>query len=835
VSPSSDRYKVCAALLAILAVPASLAAAAQKPAARQQPQAARVSYEKQVQPLLKARCYACHGNGSRLGNFEIDSREGILTGGNTHPVVVPGASARSHLIKLVSGQVPGKVMPPKGARLKPNEVALLKAWIDQGLSFGSAGTAAAWRPPLAPRPVKVPDAPPGSGLTNPIDRFVAAYLRRNSSLNPHPSSLKTSSFKTVDDRTYARRLYLDIIGLLPTPYDLSAFESDPAPDKRARLARKLLDDEQGYAEHWLSFWNDALRNDYIGTGYIDGGRIQITYWLYNALTTNMPYDRFVTELVSPTRDSGGFIKGIVWRGVVNASQRPEMQGAQSVSQVFMGVNLKCASCHDSFINNWKLSDAYGMAAIFADGQLETYRCDRPTGQYAPLRFLYPELGSIDASAPRPKRLEQLAASLTSPRNGRLARTMVNRIWGRLMGRGLVEPADDMDQRPWDPDLLDWLACEFAGVPSPAPRVSGPPDSGLGTRDLGRWDVKRLIELIVTSRAYQMPSVGLPKEDVKDFRFVGPVVRRMSAEQFADAVSQLTGVWSRPAEQFRFTREGGVVLPRRSVVRYKSEVMRSGSQELDVEIAGSEVLSLVVSDGGNGRSSDWADWVNPRLVSADGQEIRLSEIPWRSATTGYGAVERNRSIVQKPLRLGDRTFENGIGTHANSIITYFLPKGVTRFRATIGPDSGALEAPGAQTSVQFYVVTGDRSIMEARAALSVSDPLTRALGRPNREQVVTQRSTVATTLQALELTNGQTLATALSEGGQKWVGDWQSGKVGERGKPVTLVDALYTQALGRLPSPTERAAAVELLGAEPTREGIEDLLWAVVMLPEFQLY
>src|SRR5207244_4378032 len=156
----------------------------------------------------------------------------------------------------------------------------------------------------------------------------------------------------------------------------------------------------------------------------------------------------------------------------------------------MGVNLKCASCHNSFINNWKLADSYGMAGIFADGPLEMVRCDRPTGEVAPIKFIYPELGAIDAAAPREKRQEQLAAVLTSRANGRLARTLVNRLWGKLMGRGLVEPADQMDNRPWSPELLDWLAADFV-------------DRG--------YDVRKCIERIVTSRAYQMPSVGQPSE------------------------------------------------------------------------------------------------------------------------------------------------------------------------------------------------------------------------------------------------------------------------------------------------------------------------------------
>ena len=90
----------------------------------------------------------------------------------------------------------------------------------------------------------------------------------------------------------------------------------------------------------------------------------------------------------------------MWRGVVNASQTPEMQAAQNISQVFMGVNLKCASCHDSFINDWQLADAYGLASIYADRPLEMVECDRPTGKTAPMKFLYAELGSIDPASPR---------------------------------------------------------------------------------------------------------------------------------------------------------------------------------------------------------------------------------------------------------------------------------------------------------------------------------------------------------------------------------------------------------------------------------------------------
>jgi hypothetical protein len=192
---------------------------------------------------------------------------------------------------------------------------------------------------LVPR---APDLPAdASAPGNPVDRLLASYFAQH---DPTPARLS-------GDRQFIRRATLDIVGELPTPRRGPRLRGGPS-GRQARAARgALLADDRRYAEHWLTFWNDLLRNDYRGTGYIDGGRENITAWLYAALANNLPYDRFVAALVNPTPASEGFAKGIVWRGVVNASQTPEMQAAQNISQVFMGVNLKCASCHDSFIND----------------------------------------------------------------------------------------------------------------------------------------------------------------------------------------------------------------------------------------------------------------------------------------------------------------------------------------------------------------------------------------------------------------------------------------------------------------------------------------------------
>lgn len=810
----SHRFLTAAGTLAVC-LTGALAAAA--PGAKAPAKPASVSYERDVKPILKAKCYACHANGTHLGGFQIDSREGVLTGSQTtHPVVLPGKGAQSYLVRLVAGEVSGKIMPPKGARLSPKEVAILRAWVDQGVSFGTNGGAETWKPQLSLQEPKLPAPKPGSGLESPIDLLVQQYFdQHRTAATPARKGVRTvaavkaapSRWQMVDDRTYARRVYLDLIGMLPTPEELQQFLDDRSPDKRAKLARKLLADDQRYAEHWLSFWNDLLRNDYIGTGYIDGGRLQITNWLYRALRTNKPYSQFVSELVNPTPESAGFTKGIVWRGVVNASQTPQMQAAQSISQVFMGINLKCASCHDSFVSTWKLADAYGMAGIYAEKPLEMVRCDKPTGTIAPVKFLYPQLGTVDGNAPKEKRSEQLAAILTSKENGRLPRTLVNRLWARLMGRGLVEPVDEMDNRPWDPAVLDWLASDFVK---------------------NGYDVRKTLERIVTSRAYQLPAMTLKSERSDDFVFSGPAVKRMSAEQYVDAVSSLTGQWSRPAAGAPVQwLSPDQMADGKTAVRFRSGIMKSGSVEIDADVTGARYVSLVVTDGGNGGNSDWADWVNPRVVTAKG-EVSLTGLKWHSATTGYGQIRINQSVVQKPLRLGAQTYPNGLGTHATSIITYQLPEGATRFKALAGPDTGALEQGGGQTAIELMVVASEKPLLEARAVLATADSLTRALGRPNREQVVTQRSPVATTLQALELTNGQTLATILSDGAADWMRER-----GQAPAPV-LVDEIYVRALGRPASASEKQAALEVLGTPVRKEGIEDLLWALTMLPEFQL-
>ena len=384
---NSQFSRVCLVpLLLVCAFPWTDRVSAQEPK--------KIDFAHDIVPILKARCAECHTNGKYKGSLSLDTREDLLKS----KVALPGKVKESDLLHRVMSKEDDR-MPPKGDPLSPKEVALLKAWIEQGLSWepGFSFKRSTYVAPLKPRRVKLP--PERAGLEHPIDRIVDAYFARN----------KVTPPELVDDVAFLRRIYQDLVGQLPTPEEVDAFATDKNPDKRERTIRRLLGEARPYAEHWLTFWNDLLRNDYAGTGYIDGGRKQISAWLYRSLLENKPYDQFTRELINPTPESEGFIRGIKWRGTVNASQVVELQFSQNLSQVFFGANLKCASCHDSFIDDWKLEDAYGLAAIIADKPLEIHRCDKAIGKKAQARFLWPELGSIDGKLPKAKRLEETAA------------------------------------------------------------------------------------------------------------------------------------------------------------------------------------------------------------------------------------------------------------------------------------------------------------------------------------------------------------------------------------------------------------------------------------------
>ncbi len=789
-----------------------------------------VDFNKEIRPILEKSCANCHGHGRSKGKFRMDNRDTFLKGGSSGPAVIMGNSEESLLIELVMGFDPDSVMPAKGSRLTKEQIASLRAWIDQGALWDTN----VWLGKVEAKnlqPVS-PNVKPSEKFSNPVDVLVNAYFQTNKIKWP----------EVVSDRVFARRVYLDLIGLLPPPAELDRFVKDASPDKREKLVDTLLSRNRDYAEHWLTFWNDLLRNDYKGTGYIDGGRKQITKWLFTSLETNKPYNEFVGELVNPLPESEGFAKGIVWRGTVNASQAPQMQAAQSISQVFMGVNLKCASCHDSFVNDWQLADSYALANIYADDQLELFECDKPTGRKAATKFLYPEFGEVDAKADKPTRLKQLAECITSPKNGRLSRTFVNRIWGRFFGHAFVEPVDDMEQAGWNQELLDWLAQDFVAH---------------------GYDMKHLFKQMVLSRAYQLPAVNLG-EIQKDYVFRGPSVRRLTAEQFRDALTALTGIGYSVAAtdvvpnlrekkfapkvdlKWIWTQTNAAVAAKPEYVYYRKVVNFSQNpDDARMFVVCDNSFILYVNGKKVGEGADYTKQflfdlrpflhTGENLVAIEAANYVAANLPPTPENLSKGTDNPAGMIVYARVRHtpnGAAEKVMDFGSDASWTFTTTKAKDWEKL-ATVSdtwknavPLGGVAMQPWRLSANYFASQLSSHYAGDVRAALVTADPLMVALGRPNREQVVTTRPVEATTLQALEMTNGETLSDILKRGAAALTSAKKNSKV--------LIRDIYRQALGRMPDAQEIKSSEEIVGQSVQKEGVEDFLWAVAMLPEFQL-
>jgi hypothetical protein len=330
-----------------------------------------------------------------------------------------------------------------------------------------------------------------------IDKLVDAKLAK---LNVAPSGL-------CEDADFLRRIYLDLTGTLPTVEEARKFLADTGKDKRAKLVESLLDRPE-FADLWAMRWSDLLRVDRQPLGH---QHAYLYYkWIRSSIAGNKPFDQFARELVTaegPASEVGpvNFFKVMTKPG----------ETAGTISQVFLGVRIACAECHHHPFDRWKQSDYYGMTAFFATGTTNHPRTGKPVFAHA--------LGTDTPDAdPKGDRRLPLAEWMTKPDNPYFARNIANRTWAWLLGRGLVEPVDDVraTNPPSNPELLDALA-KFVGD--------------------HKYDVRKLIVLITSSRVYQTSSTPNATNEKDEQNFSRAYFKRPDAEVLLDVICQATGV------------------------------------------------------------------------------------------------------------------------------------------------------------------------------------------------------------------------------------------------------------------------------------------------------
>ena len=364
---------------------------------------------------------------------------------------------------------------------------------------------------IVPRPGK-PVGNAGFAEFNFIDRHVNAHLKK---LNLRPSEV-------CDDATFLRRASLDIIGTLPTADEARRFLADKASDKRAQLVESLLKRPE-FADFWALKWADLLRVDRQKLGQRDA--YAYYRWIRDQFAANRPLDQFARALLTaegPLDDApaGHFYKVVTRPGDM----------ANAVSQVFLGIRLACAECHHHPFDRWSQTDYYGMSGLFAQVSIrkgalgETLLAEgnpatkHPrTGENVP-----PHALDAEPSKDTGDRRRALAEWFTAPENPWFARNLANRLAAHFLGRGVIEPVDDVraTNPPGNPALLDALA-----------RVVT--DS--------RFDLKQFIRTLAASRTYQLSATPNDTNAQDEQNYSRALFKRLPAEVLFDAVCQVTGV------------------------------------------------------------------------------------------------------------------------------------------------------------------------------------------------------------------------------------------------------------------------------------------------------
>jgi mono/diheme cytochrome c family protein len=541
-------------------------------------------FEARIRPVLVEHCYRCHSAEAKKlrGGLRLDSRAGMLSGGDSGPAIAPGRPGESLLLRAIRYEDEDLQMPPAG-KLPPEVIADFERWVRNGAPDPRDGRPQALTPPSAeapearefwafqtPRRHAPPEVRERGWLRGPIDAFVLARME-DAGLEPNPEA---------DRRTLARRLSFDLRGLPPAPEDVGDLVNDDSPDALDRLTDRWLASPH-LGERLARLWLDIARYGE-DQAHIVGNDRSLCYpnaylyrdWVLGALNSDLPYDRFLelqlaADLVQsestadlPALGFLGLGPKYYSRGSLAVMADEWEDRVDVVTRGLLALTVACARCHDHKFDPVSTEDYHALAGVFAstemfnrplddrreldkngqtkkpDDALHIVREGKPTdlnvfvrgnveskGPLVPRRFLRVlssgqpwELGG--ASGRR-----ELARAITDPENPLTARVVVNRAWGLVLGEPLVATSSNfgrLGQRPTHPELLDDLAVRFV-------------ERG--------WSLKRLLRELVLSATYRQSSAAdrakLAADPANRLRARMPR-RRLDVESWRDALLAAAG-------------------------------------------------------------------------------------------------------------------------------------------------------------------------------------------------------------------------------------------------------------------------------------------------------
>ncbi|QDT76880.1 hypothetical protein Mal35_03040 [Gimesia maris] len=381
--------------------------------------------------------------------------------------------------------------------------------------------------------VKVPSAVKGLRANNAIDHFINQRLAKE----------KIAQAPLLGDLAFLRRLSLDTTGTVPTTEQISAYLADDPKTRRAKAIQRFIHDP-AWADSWVGYWQDVLAENPNIVNPTLNNTGPFRWWIHESFYDNKPFDRFLTELVM--MEGSKYFGGPAGFEMASQNDAPMAAKAHIIGQTFLGLNMQCARCHDAPFHDFKQRDLFSLAAMLKRSSQGVPKTSSVPGfdfnsnsmlisvtllpgEKVTPQWTFEELVKPGAypqnylRSPQDTR-QQLAATITSPQNERFANVIVNRVWKRYLGHGLVEPVDDWDgQEPSYPELLKYLSQQFV--------IHG-------------YDLKYLSQLIFESDLYQREA-AIDSSKVEGFtetpyHFSSPVLRRMEAEQIVDSLFTICG-------------------------------------------------------------------------------------------------------------------------------------------------------------------------------------------------------------------------------------------------------------------------------------------------------
>lgn len=374
--------------------------------------------------------------------------------------------------------------------------------------------------------IAVPGLKTQGHVNNDVDIFIVSRLEQDGIC---PANV-------INDWEFLRRVSFDVIGTPPSPDFVAEYFAKPEAKRRAWAIDRLLADP-AWADHWVGYWQDVLAENPNVVNPTLNNTGPFRWWIYESFLDNKPIDQFATQLI--TMEGSEYFGGPAGFSMATENDAPFAAKAHIIGQAFLAFEMQCARCHDAPYHDFKQSDLFSLAAMLrrqaqavpststlpgGKSNSELVKVTLKPGEI--VHAVWPFDEKFESEMPNGfvrdthDSREEFAARLTAPSNNRFSEVIVNRLWHRYLGRGLVEPIDDWESStPSHPDLLSYLARELV---------------------LSGYDLKHVARLILNTQTYQRPIDTRGNDKASPEHFAGPQRRRLSAEQLVDSIFAVSG-------------------------------------------------------------------------------------------------------------------------------------------------------------------------------------------------------------------------------------------------------------------------------------------------------